>query len=98
MGKDYVNVLGILIKRLNGEKYCYTSKSITNVYLTSFKYPEGLIIRTYIDAKVIEELDQKKEFKDAVNKWSGGRALNPKLMTTVNADGTIDVNLLFRTK
>jgi len=98
MEKDYVDVLGILIKNLNGEKYCYTSKSIINVYLTSFRYPEGSLIRTHIGAKAIEELDQKKEFKDAVNKWSGGRALNPKLMTSVSVDGTIDVNLLFRTK
>lgn len=96
MKKNYVDVLGILIKNLNGKKYRYTSKSITNVYLTSLKFSEGSLIK--IGAEAIEKLDQKKEFKDAVNKWSGGRALNPKLMTAVNADGTIDVNLLFMTK
>ena len=96
MKKNYVDVLGILIKNLNGKKYRYTSKSITNVYLTSLKFSEGSLIK--IGAEAIEKLDQKKEFKDAVNKWSGGRALNPKLMTAVNADGTIDINLLFMTK
>lgn len=96
MKKNYVDVLGILIKNLNGKKYRYTSKSITNMYLTSLKFSEGSLIK--IGAEAIEKLDQKKEFKDAVNKWSGGRALNPKLMTAVNADGTIDVNLLFMTK
>lgn len=97
MEKSYVDVLGILIKRLNEKKYHYFSKSATNVYLTSFKYPRGTLIRTHIGAKAIEELNQEKDFKDAVNKWSGGRALNTKLLTTVGADGTIDVNLLFET-
>jgi hypothetical protein len=98
MEKDYVDVLGILIKNLNKMKYHYSSKSLTNVYLTSFKYPKGSLIRTHIVAKAIEELDQEKEFKEAINKWSGGRALNPKLMTAVSTDGIIDVNLLFETK
>lgn len=98
MENDCVDVLGILIKRLNKKKYHSFSKSVTNVYLTSFNYPKGSLIRTHIGAKAIEELGQEKDFKDAVNKWSGGRALNTKLMTTVSSEGTIDVNLLFETK
>jgi hypothetical protein len=49
-------------------------------------------------AKGIENMDQRDRFKDAVRKWSGERAKNPKLMTEINADGTIGINLLFVVK
>lgn len=98
MKQDFVDVLGILIKNLNEEKYRYASMQVANVYLTSFKYPDNTLMRAHIGAKAIEKLDQEERFKEAVRIWSGGKAINPKLFTDVGSDGTIDVNLLFLAK
>lgn len=91
-------ILNSIIEELEKKEFAFSSGELVNVDLGSLTSTGVPLKMVKAAAKGIENMDQRDRFKDAVRKWSGERAKNPKLMTEINADGTIGINLLFVVK
>ena len=95
---NYFNLVETLIRNLQENKFIYPSHTAVNVYLTSFKLWGAPMEVRVATAKEIEKCDKEERFLNALETWSSGRIIKPKIMTHVADDGVIDVNLLFITK
>jgi len=87
-----------LIRNLQENKFSYPSHMAVNVYLTSFNMWGAPMEVKVNAAQDIENCDKDERLLSAIDRWSDGRVIKPKIMTSVSDDGLIDVNLLFITK
>lgn len=95
---NYYYLVETLIRNLQENQYSYPSHTAVNVYLTSFNLWGAPMEVRVTAAKEIEKCDKDERFLSALETWSGGQVVKPKIMTNVADDGIIDVNLLFITK